>query len=162
MARVYVSIGSNIEPRQNIVAAVAVMRKEFESITISPVYASAPIGFQGHDFLNLVIAIDTPLSLEDVKHTLMAMERQFGRKTDDKGFQPRTLDLDLLLYDNMIRHDDQFDLPRAEISQYAFVLKPLNDIAPDLVHPESGQSIAQMWQEFSDPEVLRPFPLDLD
>lgn len=161
MARIYVSIGSNIEPRQNIVAAIVEMRKDFESITISPVYASAPIGFQGNDFLNLVIAIDTPLSLEEVRKALMAMEKQFGRKPDDKGFQSRTLDLDLLLYDNLIRHDDQFDLPRAEISQYAFVLKPLSDIAPDLKHPESGQTIVQMWQEFSNSEVLRPFPLDL-
>ncbi len=162
MTRVYISIGSNIEPRRNIVAAIAALREKFSPITASPVYESSPVGFEGNDFLNLVVAFDTPCPLEDVKNTLAAMEKQFGRKDSDKGFCSRTLDLDLLLYGNMIRHDDQFDLPRAEISEHAFVLKPLSDIAPNLKHPETGQTLAQMWLEFSSPGRLRPMPLPLD
>ena len=162
MTRVYISIGSNIEPRRNIVAAIAALREKFSPITVSPVYESSPVGFQGDDFLNLVVAFDTPLSLEEVKNTLMAMEKQFGRKNSDKGFRSRTLDLDLLLYDSVVRHDNRFDLPRAEISQHAFVLKPLSDLAPDLKHPETGQTLAQMWRELSSPVMLRPLPLQLD
>ncbi len=162
MARVYVSIGSNIDPQENIVGAVRALRKQYRCIRFSPVYRSAAIGFEGEEFLNLVTGIDTSLLLEEIKTGLMALERRFGRKDSHKGFQSRTLDLDLLLYDDVIRHDAQFDLPRAEIEQHAFVLKPLSDIAPDSVHPETGKTLSEMWQNFTDDGSLQPFPLNLD
>lgn len=162
MARVYISIGSNIDPQQNIVSAVEVLRQQHNTILLSPVYQSAAVGFEGDEFLNLVAGIDTPLTLEEIKKGLMALEKKFGRKDSHKGFQSRTLDLDLLLYNDVVRHDDQFDLPRAEIKQYAFVLKPLSDIAPDTLHPESGQSLSEMWRDFTDNGSLKIFPLDFD
>jgi 2-amino-4-hydroxy-6-hydroxymethyldihydropteridine diphosphokinase len=162
MARIYVSIGSNIEPQKNIGNAVKILRQQYNTILLSPVYRSAAVGFEGDEFLNLVAGIDTQLNLEEIKKGLTALERQFGRKDNHKGFQSRTLDLDLLLFNDVIRHDDQFDLPRAEIEQYAFVLKPLSDIAPDKIHPESGQSLSTMWRNFTDNGSLKIFPLDLD
>ena len=92
----------------------------------------------------------------------MALERQFGRKDNHKGFQSRTLDLDLLLYEDVIRHDARFDLPRAEIEQHAFVLKPLSDLAPDRMHPEVGKILSVMWQNFTNDELLTPYVLALD
>lgn len=162
MARVYISIGSNINPQKNIVSAVKTLRQQYNTILFSPVYRSAAVGFAGDEFLNLVAGIDTLLTLDEIKKDLMALERQFGRKDSHKGFQSRTLDLDLLLYNDVVRHDDQFDLPRAEIEQYAFVLKPLSDIAPDTLHPESGQTLSEMWHNFTGDGSLQTFPLDLD
>lgn len=159
MARVYVSIGSNIEPEKNIVGAVKTMRQRYPSMTLSPVYRSAAVGFDGEDFLNLVAEIETENSLAQIKSELMDVEKTFGRKTSDKGFQSRTLDLDLLLYDDVIRHDAEFDLPRAEISHYAFVLKPLSDIAPDKVHPETGILLSEMWRNFTDKGLLSPIEI---
>ncbi len=161
MAIVYVSIGSNIDPQENIVGAVRALREQYPSIRFSPVYRSAAVGFEGEEFLNLVAGIDTSLSLEEIKAGLITLERRFGRKDSHKGFQSRTLDLDLLLYEDVIRHDAHFDLPRAEIEQHAFVLKPLSDIAPDSVHPEAGKTLSEMWQNFTDDGSLQEFPLDL-
>ncbi|MFV1997189.1 MAG: 2-amino-4-hydroxy-6-hydroxymethyldihydropteridine diphosphokinase [Acidiferrobacterales bacterium] len=162
MAQVYVSIGSNIDPQINIVNAVKTLRQQYNTILLSPVYRSAAVGFEGDEFLNLVAGIDTAQTLEEIKKGLMALERQFGRKDSHKGFQSRTLDLDLLLYNDVVRHDDQFDLPRAEIEQYAFVLRPLSDIAPDRLHPESGRTLGEMWHNFTGSGSLQTFPLDLD
>lgn len=162
MARVYVSIGSNIDPQENIVSAVRILRQQYKPIELSPVYRSAAVGFEGDDFLNLATGFDTSQTLEEIKKGLVTLERQFGRKHSHKGFQSRTLDLDLLLYDDAIRHDNQFDLPRAEIEQYAFVLKPLSDIAPDKLHPEFGQTLGEMWHNFTGNGSLQTFPLDLD
>lgn len=162
MAQVYVSIGSNIEPEKNIVGAVRALRQQYRSVVLSPVYQSAAVGFKGGDFLNLVAEIDTSLTLEQIKSALLALEKQFGRNNSHKGFQSRTLDLDLLLYDDVIRHDAEFDLPRAEIEQHAFVLKPLSDLAPDKKHPEVGKILSVMWRDFSDDGLLTPYALALD
>jgi len=162
MARVYVSVGSNIQPEKNVVDAVHVLRDQFDSIEFSPVYRSAAIGFDGDKFLNLVVRLDTSLTLDQIKEKLIALENLFGRKHSHKGFQSRTLDLDLLLYDDVVRHDNQFDLPRGEIDQYEFVLKPLSDIAPDVIHPESGKSFIKMWHEFDSEGILEVRPIKLD
>ncbi|MBI3575646.1 MAG: 2-amino-4-hydroxy-6-hydroxymethyldihydropteridine diphosphokinase, partial [Gammaproteobacteria bacterium] len=96
----------------------------------------------------LVAGFDTEESIEHVKETLSHIESRFGRSRRENRFSARALDLDLLLYDDIVRHDGQINLPHPDIRRYAFVLRPLADIAPDLRHPETGLACARMWEQF--------------
>jgi len=144
MARIYVSIGSNIERQHNIRSGTRMLADRFGPLILSTVYDSAPVGFCGDNFYNLVAGFDTQGTPESVITTLHGIEKAHGRARTGERFGPRTLDLDLLLYDNLVRHDAAVDLPRREILEHAFVLAPLAEIAPDGVHPETGQTFAEL------------------
>ena len=148
MARVYVSLGSNIEPRHHIRAGLAEMEQHYGTLTLSSIYESEAIGFEGDNFYNLVAGFDTPLDVYTVANTLRLIEKNNGRIRSAKRFSARTLDLDVLLYDDLIIKDEQVDIPREEILKYAFVLLPLAEIAPDAQHPIIKQSYADLWQAF--------------
>jgi len=148
MARTYVSIGSNIERETNIRAAVRALRDRVGMLTLSSVYENQPIGFEGENFYNLVAAFDTEEAPEAITAKLHDIERQLGRKRGPSRFRSRSIDLDLLLYGDLVRHDAELRIPRPEITEYACVLRPLAELAPGLTHPESGLTYAQMWKSF--------------
>ncbi|OGI48757.1 MAG: 2-amino-4-hydroxy-6-hydroxymethyldihydropteridine diphosphokinase [Candidatus Muproteobacteria bacterium RIFCSPHIGHO2_12_FULL_60_33] len=148
MTRVFVSIGSNIDRENCIRGAVRELAAHYGPLTLSPVYESKALGFEGENFFNLVAGFDSVESIERIKKTLSRIESQFGRVRRDNRFSARALDLDLLLYGDTVRHDDRMKLPHPDIQRYAFVLRPLADIAPDLRHPETGSAYAEMWQRF--------------
>ncbi|MBI3777573.1 MAG: 2-amino-4-hydroxy-6-hydroxymethyldihydropteridine diphosphokinase [Gammaproteobacteria bacterium] len=148
MPRVYVGIGSNIDREHNIRGAARELAGHFGPLTLSPVYESRAVGFEGENFYNLVAGFDTPESVARVKEILSRIESRFGRIRREDRFSARTLDLDLLLYGDTVRHDAEANLPHPDIQRYAFVLRPLADIAPDLKHPETGQTFADMWAQF--------------
>lgn len=150
MARVYVGIGSNIERETHIRGAVRALQQRFEPLTLSQVYESQPVGFEGADFYNLVAGFDTSLPIEQLLDELRSIEQNHGRKRSGQRFEARTLDLDLLLYNGMVRHDDNVDVPRPEILKYAFMLRPLAEIAPTQTHPDNGKSFSELWKSFSD------------
>lgn len=145
MGRVYVSIGSNLEPEANIPSALAELRRRYGALIVSPVYESEAVGFAGDNFYNLVVGFDTDQGVHAVIRSLREIERQHKRKRSDKRFGPRTLDLDLLLYDDLVLAEDGVAIPRGEILRYAFVLKPLMDIAGERRHPVDGRSYAELW-----------------
>lgn len=161
MPRVFVSVGSNIDREQNIRSALCSLRSLYGPLEVSRVYESEPVGFDGELFYNLVAAFETDSSLEEVIKALGAVERQHGRIPENKGFQPRTLDLDVLLYGDLVRHAGGMDVPRPEIYQYAFVLRPLSELAPTLCHPETGLTFLECWRRFKD-RKQRLWPVDLD
>lgn len=107
-------------------------------------------------------AFDTGESVESVRQTLADIETAHGRKRGGPRFASRTLDLDILLYGQLVRHDKDLDIPRDDIGKYAFVLGPLAEIAPALSHPETGARIGELWQTFSGPKDLRPVELNPD
>lgn len=148
MPRVHIGIGSNIDRENSIRGAVRELTAHYGHLTLSPVYESKALGFEGENFFNLVAGFDSTESIESVKETLSRIESRLGRVRQDNRFSARTLDLDLLLYGNTVRHDDKVNLPHPDIRRYAFVLRPLVDIAPDLRHPETGLTCAEMWQRF--------------
>lgn len=155
MPRVYVSIGSNIEKNKNIRAAIRALRARFSNVTFSSVYESEAEGFDGDDFYNLAAAFDTDAPLEEVCDLLTEIETAQGRTRTGPRFGPRTLDIDVLLYGDLVRHDDRFDVPRRDVTAYAHVLGPLVEIAPDLLHPETGERLAELWQRFAGRQTLR-------
>lgn len=144
MSRIYISVGSNVEPSRHVREARRALDDAFGVTEVSPVYRTAAVGFDGDDFLNLVIACETARPVEEVDATLDRIEQAHGRDHDAPRYAPRTLDLDLLLYDDMVRDGDGIRLPRREIMKYAFVLRPLADIAPAKRHPLDGRSFADL------------------
>jgi len=163
VARAYVSIGSNIEREKNIRAAVAALRRRYGTLQLSPVYQCRPVGFEGDDFLNLVAGFDTDEPPLAVAQTLHDIEQQHGRVRGPSRFSARTLDLDLLLYEDLIRNDRELRLPRDEIATYAFVLRPLAELAPERRHPRTGITLAEMWRGFdaaSQPLTRVPMTFD--
>lgn len=148
MPRVYVGIGSNIDRENSIRGAVRELTVHFGSLTLSPVYESKALGFEGENFFNLVAGFDSVEPIEQIEETLSRIELRLGRVRQENRFSARTLDLDLLLYGDAVRHDSKVNLPHPDIRRYAFVLRPLADIAPDLRHPETGRTCAEMWQQF--------------
>jgi len=150
MTQVYVGIGSNIDRDKNVQGGIIELKRRFENIIVSPVYLCPAFGFEGDDFYNLVVGFETNKDVDQVSSELREIEFQFGRKRNETRFSSRTLDIDLLLYGDLV--NSTHDIPRSDILKYAFVLKPLADIAPDLVHPTTGRAIASIWSEFNKPE----------
>ena len=146
MPRVFVSVGSNIERDRNIRSSLDAMEAAFGELEISTIYESVAVGFEGADFYNLVVAFDTELTLADLSAALRRIELEHKRERESKRFAPRTLDLDLLLFDEVVSEDPE--LPRGEITEYAFVLKPLAELAPNGRHPTLGTSYEELWEAF--------------
>ena len=148
MTTVYLGLGSNIDAEKNLRLAVGELRRLYGELTLSPVYKSAPVGFQGPDFLNLVVALETDAAPMEVIDQIERIHGLAGRSRGPDKFSSRPLDIDLLLHGDMIEPAPPLRLPRRDILDYGFVLRPLADIAPDLVHPVSGRTIAEHWREF--------------
>lgn len=148
MAQIYISIGSNIEPLLHIRASLMDMQHYFGSPTLSSVYESEAVGFIGDNFYNLVAGFNTHQEIHAIARLLQQIEQKNGRQRTTAKFNARTLDLDLLLYDQLVLTADKLIVPRDEILKYAFVLFPLAEIAPTLKHPVTGQTYAEIAQLF--------------
>lgn len=159
MARIYISIGSNIQRDYYVRAGVKALQQQFTAVQLSSVYESDAVGFNGDAFYNMVAAADTDLTIEQCVALLKQIEDQFGRVRGSEKFSGRTLDLDLLTYDN-VSCDTPVILPRPEITENAFVLWPLAEIAPDEVHPTSGQRYACLWQNYDKKQKIWPVPFN--
>ena len=152
MADIYISLGSNVEReyhvQQGLNALAVTFDLPFEQLKLSSLFESEAIGFSGTAFLNMVIGIKTSFSVEEVAKKLRDIEFSYGRTTNAKKFSPRTLDLDLLLYDELII-DSPAQLPRDEINKNAFVLWPLSEVAPQVVHPILKKNFYTLWQDYN-------------
>jgi 2-amino-4-hydroxy-6-hydroxymethyldihydropteridine diphosphokinase len=146
VALIYLSLGSNVERYLRITAALDALTERFGELTLSSVYESNSVGFQGDNFLNLVAGIYSESSLGEVSIILKQMENDNGRDRSAPHFGPRSLDIDILTMDNVSGEVDGIELPRDEVLKNAFVLLPLAEIAPDTNHPITGQSYAEHWQ----------------
>ncbi len=150
MTQVYLGIGSNIDRETSIRHGLTGLESCYGELQVSPIYESEAYGFDGDDFYNLVVGFETNLEIEEIEMQLKEIETQSGRKKGESSYCPRTLDIDLLLYGDLV--SEKHDLPRADVVEYAFVLKPLYDIAPKLIHPVEKKSIKTLWQEFDEPQ----------
>lgn len=157
MARIFISLGSNIEPEQHLQAGLKSLRACFGPLRLSSMYESEAVGFSGTNFLNMVASAETDLNIAAVVAQFKQIEQNHGRLVGAKKFSPRTLDLDLLLYDHVVC-ETPVTLPRAEIVNNAFVLWPLAELAPELIHPVVDKSYASLWQEY-DKKSQRLWPV---
>lgn len=157
MATIYISIGSNINPSENIQHALNDLEKVFSEISCSRHYESESVGFEGDNFINLVARANTDMDLVVVAEHLHKIEDQHGRDRSGPKFSSRTLDLDLLLYDDQIFEQGKLKIPRDEILFNAFVLRPLAELAPDLLHPTENKTYAELWHAYDkDSQPLWP------
>jgi 2-amino-4-hydroxy-6-hydroxymethyldihydropteridine diphosphokinase len=150
VATVFLGLGSNIDADKNLRLAVDALRRRYGELALSPVYRSASVGFDGPDFLNLVVALEAQATPFEVLDEIERIHALAGRSRGPERYSSRPLDIDLLLYDDTVDPSPPLRLPRADILEYGFVLRPLADIAPDLVHPVSGRTIGAHWREFDD------------
>jgi len=158
--QVFVGIGSNVEPAKHIRTALRSLRERFGLLAVSSVYRSRAAGFEGDDFLNLVAAFSTSESPQAIVAELERLHEESGRVRAANPFSPRTLDLDLLLYGDQVI--DEVQVPRADITRYSFVLGPLAELAPNLRHPVTGETMAELWQGFDQSRhPLRRLPISV-
>ena len=122
----------------------------FNEICFSSVYRTPAEGFEGDDFLNCVCKFETSESPHQLRQILKNIEKAMGRTISQKGMSNRVIDLDLILYGDLVTNDATFDIPSSDIEKYRFVLEPLAEIAPDLVHPKHLKTILKIWQKMSD------------
>lgn len=147
MAQIYISLGSNIDAKAHIKAGLDALYHHFGELTLSSVFESEAVGFAGSNFLNMVAGAQTSLDIAQVVAVFKQIERENGRVVGAKKFSPRTLDLDLLLYDDVVCQTP-VELPRAEIVKNAFVLWPLAELLPEQTHPHCQLSYHDMWQAY--------------
>ncbi len=145
---VYVSAGSNVAAEDNLRLACRELRRRFGRVDLSGVYRNPPVGFEGADFLNLVLRFRTAEPPEAIVAELERLHTLAGRVRGGDRFAPRTLDLDLLLYGSAVLPERAIRVPREDILKYGFVLGPLAELAPDLRHPVTGDTMAGLWARF--------------
>ncbi len=153
MAMIYLGLGSNIDPERNLKLGIEELGRRFGQLELSGVYQSAAVGFEGPDFWNLVVGCTTTLSPAEVHGEIEIIHEMAGRHRGEDRFSSRPLDIDLLLYDDRVIDEPPARLPRSDILEYSFVLRPLAELAPDLVHPVTGKTMAWHWETF-DKEAL--------
>jgi len=155
MARVFLGLGSNIERERYITAGLDALCVRFGPLELSPVYDCPAVGFAGQPFLNLVVGMHTGLSVGALARELRHIEVEHGRPPDAPRFAARQLDIDILTYDALAGAVDGVELPRGEILENAFVLRPLAALAPAECHPVDGRSYRELWADFSGPRLAR-------
>jgi 2-amino-4-hydroxy-6-hydroxymethyldihydropteridine diphosphokinase len=148
MAKIYLGLGSNVEPEKYLQLAIRELCLRFGVLEMSNIYRSQAVGFDGDDFLNLVLGIDSDVSPAEIHQAIEEIHRVAGRHRGESRFSARTLDIDLLLYDDLVLDTGPIRVPRADILKYSFVLGPLAEIAPDLRHPVTGRLITEHWAKF--------------
>jgi len=160
MARIYIGVGSNIDRENNLRSGIRRLREAFGRLDLSTVYESEAVGFEGDNFYNIVVGADTELTPQQVYDVLHEIEAEYGRTRNQPRYSSRTLDLDLLLYDDQVIKTPLFELPRYDVGEYPFVLAPLAELDGERRHPVADRTFAELWEEY-DKSDLRMWPVDI-
>jgi 2-amino-4-hydroxy-6-hydroxymethyldihydropteridine diphosphokinase len=146
MSTAWLGLGSNVNAENNIRAGISALEERFSDVSLSPAYASTAVGFEGDDFINLVARVETDLQPAELREYLRDLEDRYGRQRNVPKFSDRSLDIDILLYGDLVLLSPILEIPRAEILKFAHVLKPLADLDPDILHPSELRSLAEIWK----------------
>lgn len=161
--RAFISLGSNIKPEQNLVEGVRRLAERCRLLVASPVYETRPVGTLNQpSFLNAAILIETDLDAADLKvQVLQPIEEELGRiRTQDKN-APRTIDLDISLFNEQIMEVGHRHIPDPEILQFPHIAKPLADLAPEMRHPETGQTLEEIAKSLASEGLVHRSDLTL-
>jgi len=148
VAIVYVGLGSNIDPEQNLRFGVSELRSRYGEVRTSAVYHSKAVGFDGADFLNLVAGFESDSTPSEICETIELIHNLAGRDRNGGKWESRPLDIDLLLYNDLVVDERPVRVPREDLLEYSFVLRPMAELAPDVVHPVTGRTMLEHWQSF--------------
>jgi 2-amino-4-hydroxy-6-hydroxymethyldihydropteridine diphosphokinase len=151
MNRAYLSLGSNIDPEENIKAALHLLAGRSKLVAVSTFWETEPVGLQDQaNFLNGAAIIETDLSAATLKETVLSrIEQELGRKRTSNKNAPRTIDLDIILFNQEVLEYDGRHIPSPEVLERAFVAIPLAELAPDYIHPLTGQTLAELAAAFA-------------
>jgi len=145
---VYVAAGSNVEPVANLRRALDALLDAFPSLRVSPAYRNRAVGFEGADFINLVVGFETDLPLSAVVERLHAIEESCGRARQAPKWAPRAMDLDVLLFGDAVLDEPGLKLPRPDLARRVYMLRPAAELAPEARHPTLGKTLGDLWREF--------------
>ena len=159
MPTAYLSLGSNQSALEHLPRALRELRARFGELRVSPLYRTPAVGFDGPDFYNAAVILESDLEPVALDAWLHALEDAHDRRRDVPRFSDRPLDIDIVFYDQrVLRGPGHLEIPRPEL-RHAFVLKPLQDLAPDFAVPGDGRTLAALWA--AHPEHATP-PAALD
>lgn len=161
MKKVYIGIGSNLgDQRKNCIEAINRIEKipECDMVGVSNLYRTEPVGIKNQAwFINGVVLISTDLSCGALLKRLLAIEEDMGRIRKSGKWEPRVIDLDILLYGEDIINEEKLSVPHPYMHKRRFVLTPMLDLAPDLEHPLEGKSISELLRAVpEDGQVVKP------
>jgi 2-amino-4-hydroxy-6-hydroxymethyldihydropteridine diphosphokinase len=148
MSQAFVAIGSNIDPSMRMLQAGRALKHNFNDARFSSCYSNPAFGFDGPHFVNAVVGFSTTLPITALLQLMREIESQCGRAASAPKWEPRAMDLDLLLYDAIVGLGPGYTLPRPDLLKRVYMLGPLAQLAPDLIYPPSGPTIAELWREF--------------
>ena len=155
MIEAYISIGSNIGPKENIKKCLGILTSEFEVIAISQMYETKPYGYENQsNFINLAVGIKTQLKAHELLKKLQEIENKLGRKRDFR-FSPRTIDLDILLYGQEIIDNNNLSIPHKGLFERDFMLIPLLDIAPEITDPITKKKAKYLKEGIKYRQIIR-------
>ncbi len=148
MSKVYLSLGSNELPEKNLKLAIRELTTRYGDLDVSAVYKSAAVGFDGDEFLNLVVGMETDVEPLAICEEIEVIHNLSGRVRGSDKWESRPLDIDLLLYNDLVLDEKPVRIPRDDVLDYSFVLRPLAELAPQLVHPTTGRTMVEHWREY--------------
>jgi len=149
VTQVLVAAGSNIEPVANLRRALDVLARQYPRLQCSRAYRNAAVGFEGEDFVNLVVGFDTGDDVQSVLAHLHEAEAECGRERNAPKWAPRSMDLDVLLFGDRVCDEPGLVLPRPDLVRRAYMLGPAAEVAPETVHPTLGRTLAELWRDFA-------------
>jgi 2-amino-4-hydroxy-6-hydroxymethyldihydropteridine diphosphokinase len=163
VTRLFVAIGGNIEPERRVPQAAGELRRRFPGMRFSRCYRNPAYGFAGADFYNAVAEADTALPLSAVQAQLQEVEALCGRSRSDAKWAARAMDLDLLLFGDLVLKTERCELPRPDLLRRAYMLAPLAELAPQQRHPLTARTLSEHWRELAaQPHELALLDLDLN
>jgi 2-amino-4-hydroxy-6-hydroxymethyldihydropteridine diphosphokinase len=146
MTRVFVAAGSNVDAHRNLRRALEELERRFGPLAMSAAYRNAAFGFEGPDFINLAVGFDTDRSLREVIDELHDIEMLCGRERNAPKWASRPMDLDILLFGDLVHEEPGVKLPRPCLLTQAYMLGPMTEIAAGFRHPVAGKTLAQLWE----------------